>query len=100
MAGRDQWLSAPVQEEKTERPSIAVLPFDNMSSDPEQEFFADGIVEDVITELSRFRNLFVIARNSTFVYKGTATDIRQVARELGVRYVVEGSVRRGATGCA
>ncbi|WP_282169263.1 adenylate/guanylate cyclase domain-containing protein [Ruegeria atlantica] len=88
-------VNAPVQEEKTERPSIAVLPFDNMSSDPEQEFFADGIVEDVITELSRFRNLFVIARNSTFVYKGTATDIRQVARELGVRYVVEGSVRRG-----
>ncbi len=88
-------VNAPLQEEKTERPSIAVLPFDNMSSDPEQEFFADGIVEDVITELSRFRNLFVIARNSTFVYKGTATDIRQVARELGVRYVVEGSVRRG-----
>jgi len=66
-----------------------------MSSDPEQEFLADGIVEDVITELSRFRSLFVIARNSTFAYKGKATDIRQIAKELGVRYVVEGSVRRG-----
>lgn len=88
-------VAAAKNEETSERPSIAVLPFDNMSSDPEQEFFADGIVEDVITELSRFRSLFVIARNSTFVYKGTATDIRQVARELGVRYVVEGSVRRG-----
>lgn len=80
---------------KAEPASIAVLPFDNMSSDPEQEFLADGIVEDVITELSRFRSLLVIARNSTFAYKGTATDIRQIAKELGVRYVVEGSVRRG-----
>lgn len=88
-------VDATVKQESSERPSIAVLPFDNMSSDPEQEFFADGIVEDVITELSRFRSLFVIARNSTFTYKGTATDIRQIARELEVRYVVEGSVRRG-----
>ncbi len=76
-----------------DKPSIAVLPFDNMSGDPEQEFFADGIAEDVITALSRFRSLFVIARNSSFSYVGTSPDIRTVARELGVRYVVEGSVR-------
>ena len=76
-----------------DKPSIAVLPFDNMSGDPEQEFFADGIAEDVITALSRFRSLFVIARNSSFTYKGSAVDVTQVARELGVRYVVEGSVR-------
>lgn len=78
-----------------ERPSIAVLPFDNMSSDPDQEFLADGIVEDVITELSRFRSLMVIARNSTFAYKGAAKDVRRIGEELGARYVVEGSVRRG-----
>lgn len=77
-----------------ERASVAVLPFQNISSDPEQEFLADGIVEDVITELSRFRGLFVIARNSTFAYKGAAKDVRQISRELGARYVVEGSVRR------
>jgi adenylate cyclase len=77
-----------------EKPSIAVLPFDNMSDDPEQEFFADGIAEDVITALSRFRSLFVIARNSTFTYKGSAVDVTRVAKELGVRYVVEGSVRK------
>ena len=77
-----------------DKPSIAVLAFDNMSGDPEQEFFADGIAEDVITALSRFRSLFVIARNSSFTYKGRAVDIAQVARELGVRYVVEGSVRK------
>ena len=77
-----------------DKPSIAVLPFDNMSDDPEQEYFADGIAEDVITALARFRSLFVIARNSSFSYKGTAPDIRTVARELGVRYVVEGSVRK------
>ena len=77
-----------------ERPSIAVLPFDNMSADPDQEFLADGIVEDVITELSRYRSLFVIARGSTFAYKGTQKDVREIAEELGVRYVVEGSVRR------
>jgi len=74
--------------------SIAVLPFANLSTDPDQEYFADGIVEDIITALSRFRQLFVIARNSSFVYKGKQVDIRQVARELGVRYVLEGSVRR------
>ena len=77
-----------------DKPSIAVLPFDNMSGDPEQEYFADGIAEDVVTALSRFRSLFVIARNSSFTYKGRAVDITQVARELGVRYVVEGSVRK------
>jgi adenylate cyclase len=75
-------------------PSIAVLPFDNMSGDPEQEYFADGIAEDIITELSREPDLFVIARNSSFAYKGQSPDIRQVARELGVRYVLEGSVRK------
>ena len=76
-----------------DRPSIAVLPFTNMSPDPEHEFFADGMTEDIITGLSRLRWLFVIARNSTFTYKGKAVDVRQVARELGVRYVLEGSVR-------
>ena len=77
-----------------ERPSIAVLPFSNMSGDPEQEYFADGIVEDIITALSRMRWLFVIARNSSFTYKGRAVDVKQVGRELGVRYVLEGSVRK------
>ena len=78
-----------------DKPSIAVLPFQNMSGDPEQEYFADGMVEDIITALSRFRSLFVIARNSSFTYKGRAVDIKQVGRELGVRYVLEGSVRKG-----
>ena len=77
-----------------DKPSIAVLPFQNMSGDPEQEYFADGMVEDIITELSRFRQLFVIARNSSFTYKGRAVDVKQVGRELGVRYVLEGSVRK------
>ena len=77
-----------------DRPSIAVLPFQNMSSDPEQEYFADGMVEDIITALSKLRWFFVIARNSTFAYKGRTPDIRQVARDLGVRYVLEGSVRK------
>jgi TolB-like protein len=77
-----------------DRPSIAVLPFVNMSGDAEQEYFADGLSEDIITALSRYRWFFVIARNSSFTYKGRATDIKQVARELGVRYVLEGSIRR------
>jgi adenylate cyclase len=77
-----------------DKPSIAVLPFQNLSDDPEQEFFSDGITEDIITALSKLRWFFVIARNSTFAYKGKAPDIRQVARDLGVRYVLEGSVRR------
>jgi adenylate cyclase len=77
-----------------DKPSIAVLPFQNMSGDPEQEYFADGIVEDLVTALSRFQQFFVIARNSSFTYKGRAVDVRQVGRELGVRYVLEGSVRK------
>ena len=77
-----------------DKPSIAVLPFQNMSDDQQQEYFADGIVEDIITALSRFKSLFVIARNSSFTYKGKAVDIKQVGRELGVRYVLEGSVRK------
>jgi adenylate cyclase len=77
-----------------DKPSIAVLPFQNMSGDPEQEHFADGMVEDIITALSRFKSLFVIARNSSFTYKDKVVDIRQVGREMGVRYVLEGSVRK------
>ena len=77
-----------------DKPSIAVLPFQNMSGDPEQEYFADGMVEDITTALSRMRWLFVIARNSSFTYKGRAVDVKQVGRELGVRYVLEGSVRK------
>ncbi len=80
-----------------DRPSIAVLPFVNLSGDPEQEYFADGVVEDIITALSRIRWLFVIARNSSFTYKKQAVDVRQVGRELGVRYVLEGSLRRTAS---
>ena len=80
--------SAPVM------PSLAVLPFQNLSGDPEQDYFADGIVEDIIIALSRFKSFVVVARNSSFVYKGRAVDVRQVAKELGVRYVLEGSVRR------
>jgi adenylate cyclase len=78
-----------------DKPSIAVLPFQNMSGDPEQEYFADGMVEEIITALSRIRWLFVIARNSAFTYKGRAVDVRQVGRELGVRYGFEDSVRKG-----
>jgi len=80
-----------------DRPSIAVLPFVNMSGDPEQDYFADGMVEDIITGLSRVKWLFVIARNSSFAYKGRAVDVKQVGRELGVRYVLEGSVRKVAS---
>jgi TolB-like protein/class 3 adenylate cyclase len=92
-------VSRPPREEAEllplpNKPSLAVLPFQNMSGDPEQEYFADGIVEDIITALSRFKSLFVIARNSSFTYKGRAIDIKQVGRELGVRYVLEGSVRK------
>jgi adenylate cyclase len=80
-----------------DKPSIAVLPFLNMSGDPEQEYFTDGVTEDIITELSRFHSLFVIARNSSFSYKGKSPDIRQVGRDLGVRYVLEGSIRKAAS---
>src|SRR5882757_9828632 len=79
-----------------DRPSIAILPFTNLSSDPEQEYFADGMVDDIITALSRFKALFVIARNSSFTYQGRAVDVKQIGRELGVRYVLEGSVRKAA----
>ena len=80
-----------------DKPSIAVLPFQNMSGDPEQDYFADGMVEDIITGLSRIKWLFVIARNSSFTYKGKAVDVRQVGRELGVRYVLEGGVRKAGS---
>jgi adenylate cyclase len=81
--------------DRPERPSIAVLPFDNLTADPGQEFFADGLVEEILTSLSKVSSMTVIARNSTFAYKGKSVDVRQVAQELGVRYVVEGSVRQG-----
>jgi adenylate cyclase len=87
--------AAKTESSTASRPSIAVLPFANMSGDPEQEYFADGISEEIITGLSRLRWLFVIARNSSFTYKGKAVDVKRVARELGVRYVLEGSVRKG-----
>ena len=80
-----------------DRPSIVILPFQNISNDPEQDYFADGMVEDITTALARFRSLFVIARNSAFTYKGRTVDIREVGRQLGVRYVVEGSVRKAQT---
>ncbi len=81
----------------SDKPSIAVLPFTNMSGDPEQEYFVDGMVDDIVTALSRFNQLFVIARNSSFTYKGRAVDVRQVADELGVRYVLEGGVRKAGS---
>ena len=90
-------LPLSIQTRRGEFPSVAVLPFQNMSSDPEQEYFADGVVEDLITALSRFKSFAVIARNSSFVYKGRSIDVRQVAKELGVRYVLEGSVRRAGS---
>ena len=80
-----------------DKPSIAVLPFQNMSQDPEQEFFGDGMAEDIITALSRYRSLFVIARNSTFAYKGQSPDLREVARDLGVKFVLEGSIRKAGS---
>jgi TolB-like protein/tetratricopeptide (TPR) repeat protein len=92
---RLEGLQAPALPDK---PSIAVLPFQNRSGDPEQEYFVDGMAEDIITALSRMRWLFVIARNSSFTYKGRAVDLKQVGRELGVRYVLEGSVRKAANG--
>src|SRR5262245_44509743 len=88
--------TAPASLPLPDKPSIAVLPFQNMSGDPEQEYFADGMVEEVITALSRIRWLFVIARNSSFTYKGQNIHVKQVGRELGVRYVLEGSVRKAA----
>ena len=87
--------AAPAALPLPDRPAIAVLPFSNMSGEPEQEYFSDGISEDIITGLSKLRWFFVIARNSSFTYKGKAVHLKQVAEELGVRYVVEGSVRKG-----
>jgi adenylate cyclase len=89
--------ASPLHPALPDKPSIAVLPFQNMSGDPEQDYFADGMVEEIITELSRTRWLFVIARNSSFTYKGRAVDVKQVGRELGVRYVLEGSVRKAGS---
>ena len=89
--------SAPQVQAPTpsdDRPSIAVLPFQNMSGDAEQDYFSDGVAEDIITALSRFNSLLVMARNTSFAYKGRAFDIKRIGKELGVRYVLEGSVRR------
>jgi adenylate cyclase len=94
MAARSASASMTSNPPLPDKPSIAVLPFTNMSGDPEQEFFADGMVDDIITALSRYPSLFVIARNSSFTYKGRAVDVKQIGRELGVRYVLEGSVRK------
>ena len=94
-AGIVNSTSTAGRPEASDRPSIAVLPFANMSGDPEQEYFADGVSEDIITGLSKLRWFFVIARNSSFAYKGMAVDVKRAARELGVRYVLEGSVRKG-----
>src|SRR5215469_7718933 len=88
--------AAATEPSLAEKPSIAVLPFQNLSGDPEQEYFADGVVEDIITALSRVGLFFVIARNSSFTYKGRAVDIKQVGRDIGVRYVLEGSIRKAA----
>ena len=96
-AATEQPTASPTALPLPDKPSIAVLPFANMSGDPEQEYFADGMVEEIITALSRIRWLFVIARNSTFTYKGQAVDVKQVGRELGVRYVLEGSVRKAGS---
>jgi len=93
-AGTKQAVTPPPALPLPDKPSIAVLPFANISGDPEQDYFADGMVEEIITALSRIRWLFVIARNSSFTYKGQAVDVKQVGRELGVRYVLEGSVRK------
>ncbi len=96
-AAEDRSAQAPTESlALPDRPSIAVLPFTNLSGDPLQDYFSDGVVEDIITELSRFPELFVIARNSSFTYKGRAVDVRDVGRDLGVRYVLEGSMRNAA----
>ena len=91
---RDDRAAVPAAQSPVDKPSIAVLPFNNLSGDPEQDYFADGITEDLTTDLSRLSGLFVVARNSAFAYKGRSVDVRTVAEELGVRYVLEGSVRR------
>ena len=85
------------QPEQLQKPSIAVLPFNNMSGDPEQEYFSDGITEDIITDLSNVSGLFVVARNTAFTYKGKAVKVQRVAQELGVRFLLEGSVRKAGS---
>jgi adenylate cyclase len=95
-AARERVAEAETPPPLPDKPSIAVLPFENMSGDPEQEYFADGMVEEIITALSRFKWLFVIARNSSFTFKGQAVDVKEVGRRLGVRYVLEGAVRKAA----
>ena len=91
--GKSATAAGKMERTASDRPSLAVLPFANMSGDAEQEYFADGITEDLITALSKLRWFFVVARNSSFTYKGKAVDVKRIARELGVRYVLEGSVR-------
>jgi adenylate cyclase len=95
-AANEHFAEAESPPPMPDKPSIAVLPFQNMSGDPEQEYFADGMVEEIITALSRFKSLFVIARNSSFTFKGRAVDVKEVGRRLGVRYVLEGSVRKAS----
>jgi len=92
--GQSDDTTAKLKAYISDKPSIAVLPFENLSNDPEQEYFSDGIAEDIITGLSRIRSFLVIARNSTFAYKGQAVDVQEVAAELSVRYVLQGSVRK------
>jgi adenylate cyclase len=96
-AGWDGKNIAPAQQQQLERPSIAVLPFDNMSGDPEQEYFSDGITEDIITDLSKVSGLFVVARNTAFTYKGKPVKVQQVGQELGVAFILEGSVRKAGS---
>jgi adenylate cyclase len=96
-AGLDTKETGPAQQEQLERPSIAVLPFDNMSGDPEQEYFSDGITEDIITDLSKVSGLFVVARNTAFTYKGKPVKVQQVGQELGVAFILEGSVRKAGS---
>jgi adenylate cyclase len=96
-AGWDTKTTGPAQQEQLERPSIAVLPFDNMSGDPEQEYFSEGITEDIITDLSKVSGLFVVARNTAFTYKGKPVKAQQVGQELGVAFILEGSVRKAGS---
>src|SRR5207249_3529992 len=96
-AARDTKDAVPAQREQLERPSIAVLPFNNMSGDPEQEYFSDGITEDIITDLSKVSGLFVVARNTAFIYKGKPIKVQQVGHELGVTFILEGSVRKAGS---
>jgi adenylate cyclase len=92
--GATRPAAGPAVRQLSDKPSVAILPFSNMSNDPEQEFFSDGITEDIITDLSNVSGLFVLSRNTVFTYKGRAVNMEQIARQLGVAYVVEGSVRK------